>query len=84
MTALRLDLRDLVAPEPMERILVVLRTLPRGQRLVALTPLRPVPLLPILADWGFAYRIHDLPAGEVCITICHADDAAALDPPPVP
>ena len=47
LTLVRLDLRDLAAPEPMERILDCLRTLRRGERLVALTPLYPAPLLPI-------------------------------------
>jgi len=82
MTLLRLDLRELAAPEPMERILASLRTLARGERLVALTPLYPAPLLPILESWGFAYRVRDAEAGGACIAICHAEDRHALEPPP--
>ena len=32
LTLVRLDLRDLAAPEPMDRILDCLRTLQRGER----------------------------------------------------
>ncbi|PPJ41670.1 SirA-like protein [Pseudoxanthomonas sp. KAs_5_3] len=77
----RLDLRTLAAPEPMERILDCLRTLRRGERLVALTPLYPAPLLPILDQWGFAYRVRDADAGSACIAICHVADRHALEPP---
>ncbi len=81
LTLLRLDLRTLAAPEPMERILDCLRTLQRGERLVALTPLYPAPLLPILEQWGFAYRVRDADAGSACIAICHVADRHALEPP---
>ncbi len=81
LTLLRLDLRNLAAPEPMERILDYLRTLQRGERLVALTPLYPAPLLPVLDSWGFAYRVCDGEAGSACISICHAEDRHALEPP---
>ena len=81
LTLLRLDLRALAAPEPMERILDCLRTLRRGERLVALTPLYPAPLLPILDQWGFAYRVRDADAGSACIAICHVADRHALEPP---
>jgi hypothetical protein len=81
LTLLRLDLRTLAAPEPMERILDCLRTLRRGERLVALTPLYPAPLLPILDQWGFAYRVRDADAGSACIAICHVADRHALEPP---
>ncbi len=81
MTLLRLDLRTLAAPEPMERILDCLRGLQRGERLVALTPLYPTHLLPILDSWGFAYRVHDAEAGGARIAICHAEDRHALEPP---
>lgn len=81
LTLVRLDLRTLAAPEPMERILDCLRTLRRGERLVALTPLYPAPLLPILDQWGFAYRVRDADAGSACIAICHVADRHALEPP---
>ncbi|MGS1079220.1 DUF2249 domain-containing protein [Pseudoxanthomonas beigongshangi] len=83
MLLTRLDLRELAPPEPMQRILASLETLPRGGRLVAFTPFRPLPLMSLLDAWGYAYRVHDLPAGDACIAICHGDDHAALDPPRV-
>lgn len=76
---LRLDLRGLAAPEPMERILDALQALPRGQCLVALTPMYPAHLLPILDAWGMAYRASADDAGTARIAICHADDAALLE-----
>lgn len=81
MSLLRLDLRELAPPEPMQRILAALEDLPRGHRLVALTPFRPLPLMSLLDAWGYPYRVHELPAGEACIAICHAEDMAALEPP---
>ncbi|WP_313927648.1 DUF2249 domain-containing protein [Pseudoxanthomonas sp.] len=81
LTLRRLDLRTLPAPEPMERILDCLGTLQRGERLVALTPFKPVPLLPILDQQGFAYRLDEPGEGGACIVICHAEDRDALHPP---
>ncbi len=73
-----LDLRHLPPPEPMQRILDALDTLPAGARLEALTPHRPEPLLPTLAQWGFAWRIEPLPGGGAHIAICHRGDQALL------
>lgn len=81
LTLLRLDLRELSAPEPMERILDCLGTLQRGERLVALTPRPPMPLLPILDDGGFVYHVYVAASGSACIAICHAEDRDALHPP---
>ncbi|MCX7555601.1 DUF2249 domain-containing protein [Xanthomonadaceae bacterium JHOS43] len=72
---LRMDLRDLAPPEPMERILDALDALEPGQRLEALTPFRPVSLLPILDEMGHAWRVVMDPAGHARITIWHAQDA---------
>ena len=58
-----------------------LGTLQRGERLVALTPFKPVPLLPILDQQGFAYRLDEPGEGGACIVICHAEDRDALHPP---
>ena len=82
LTPLRLDLRQLPTPEPMQRILDQLQTLPAGQLLLALTPLYPAPLLPILAQWGFVWHVHDTPDGGARIAICHASDRHLLDTPP--
>lgn len=72
-----LDLRQLPPPEPMERILDALDALPPGARLQALTPFRPVPLLPMLEQAGFAFRIEDAIEGHAVVTIWRRDDVAA-------
>ena len=59
-----LDLRHLSPPEPMERILTALESLPPGEGLVAITPLYPAPLLAILAADGFAYRLQSVDGGH--------------------
>jgi hypothetical protein len=81
LTLLRLDVRDLPTPEPMERILDSLGTLRRGERLVALTPRPPLPLLPILDEGGFVYHVYTAATGSACIAICHAEDRDILQPP---
>ncbi len=81
LTLRRLDLRALPAPEPMERILDCLGSLQRGERLLALTPRPPLPLLPILDEGGFAYHVYAAATGDACIAICHAEDRHALQPP---
>ena len=73
-----LDLRHLPPPEPMQRILDALETLAAGERLDALTPQRPEPLLPTLARWGYAWRIEGLAEGGARIAICRQQDEAAL------
>ncbi len=77
----RMDLRGLAPPEPMERILDALDALERGQCLEALTPYRPVPLLPILEERGYAWRVDRDEAGNARIRICHATDALLLRAP---
>jgi uncharacterized protein (DUF2249 family) len=81
MTVLRLDLRDRPPPEPMERILEVVRVLPPGWHLVALTPMRPLPLLAMLDADGFAWRVADLAQGGAALTVCRGDDRHLLDAP---
>lgn len=72
-----LDLRRLPPPEPMQRILDALETLPPGACLEALTPHRPEPLLPTLAQWGYAWRIDALAGGGARIVIHRREDRAA-------
>ncbi|MQP74499.1 DUF2249 domain-containing protein [Stenotrophomonas sp. MYb238] len=81
--ALHLDLRGLPAPQPMEHILARLHTLQPGQRLVALTPLYPAPLLPMLEQLGFACDARATDDGA-CLVICHATDRHLLDAPAGP
>jgi uncharacterized protein (DUF2249 family) len=79
MSVLHLDLRSRPPPEPMERILEALRLLPAGWQLVALTPMRPLPLLPTLQADGFAWRMLDLEQGGALLAICRAQEAHLLD-----
>jgi len=52
----RLDLRDLPAPEPMQRALQAAEALEPGQALEVLTPLLPAPLLEALDARGLHWR----------------------------
>jgi len=74
-----LDLRHLPPPEPMERIVAALDELAPGAVLVALTPFRPLPLLPMLEAWGFRWSITDAPDDHARIAICRLEDEARLD-----
>lgn len=76
-----LDLRELPPPEPMEQILQRLHALPPGERLVALTPMKPLPLLPMLEQLGFACHMQELASGGACVTLCHAQDSHLLETP---
>ena len=58
-----LDLRDLPAPEPLERLLLAASALPTGERLVAQTPRVPRLLLPRLAEQGLAFAVREEPDG---------------------
>ncbi|KQO00332.1 MULTISPECIES: DUF2249 domain-containing protein [Stenotrophomonas] len=80
---LRLDLRGLPAPQPMEHILARLHTLQPGQVLVALTPLYPAPLLPMLEQLGFACDARATDDGARLL-ICRAAERHLLDDPPAP
>jgi uncharacterized protein (DUF2249 family) len=78
MSLIQLDLRNLPAPEPMECVIAALRQLRRGRRIEALTPMRPLPLMAMLDDWGYAYCIEDMPGGQARIFIAHSEDASSL------
>ena len=65
----RLDLRNLPPPEPMDRILDAVEALRPGDHIEALTPCWPAPLLAILEARGCAWRREDSPSGHARITI---------------
>ncbi len=79
-----LDLRHLPPPEPMQRILDALEALPARACLVAMTPFRPGPLLPLLEAHGWAWRVEDLPGGGACIAIARRVDSALLESAAMP
>lgn len=78
MSLIQLDLRNLPAPEPMECVIAALRKLKRGRHIEALTPMRPLPLMAMLDDWGYAYCVEELPGGQARIFIAHCEDQAKL------
>ena len=59
-----LDLRGLEPPQPMMRVLEELDTLPEGGAIVALTRFRPVHLLEILENRGYAAETAELRDGS--------------------
>jgi uncharacterized protein (DUF2249 family) len=59
-----LDLRSLEPPEPMQRALETLATVPAGGALIALTRFRPVHLLSLLDERGLAWESTELPDGS--------------------
>ena len=73
-----LDLRNLPAPEPMERILEAVETLVPGDCIEALTPFWPAPLLPILEQQGCAWRREPSPPSHARVTIFLREDAGQL------
>lgn len=66
------DVRGLEPPEPLERTLTALASLPHGKVLVQLNERVPRFLLPRLEERGFSYTVHEAPPGLVRIFIRHA------------
>lgn len=66
---MELDARQLLPPEPMERTLAALRTLPRGESLRLLLYREPFPLYAVLRREGFAWRCALEADGTYVITI---------------
>lgn len=64
-----LDLRDLEPPEPLQRILAMVRTLPAGGVLLALLPQAPRWLLPQLDQLGCSHSLTELADGSALLHI---------------
>lgn len=64
-----LDLRQLPAPEPLERALAAADALAPGAELLLLTPLLPVPLLQLLDARGFAVGTQLLADGTARVRV---------------
>jgi AcrR family transcriptional regulator len=63
------DLRELEAPEPLERILVATADLAPGQSYAARTPRHPRMLLPRLAERGLAFEVYDELDGSALVHV---------------
>ena len=73
-----LDVRDLEPPEPMERTLAALESLPAGGTLVQLNARVPRFLLPRLEERGFRYEIREQRPDLVRVIIHRADEPRAI------
>lgn len=67
-----IDARGLAPPEPMERVLEALPTLPRDGTLELWLPREPFPLYSLLQARGFAWRTTLRADGTFVIAIRHA------------
>ena len=65
----RLDVRGLEPPEPMQRTLEALETLPAGYTLVQINVRVPQFLLPILAERGYQWEIDESASDHVLVRI---------------
>lgn len=74
-----LDVRGLEPPEPMQRTLEALATLPDGHTLVQVNSRVPRFLLPELESRGFQYTIHEEQPEVVRLFIRHAGEHRVLD-----
>ena len=74
MTVPELDLRQLLAPEPMLRALAAADALAVGDSVTVLTPMLPRPLLLELALRGFDADPVALPDGSARVVIRRPDD----------
>jgi uncharacterized protein (DUF2249 family) len=68
-----LDLRDLPAPEPLERILEACAALEPGDSLRARTPRFPGPLLPLLEARGLRFEVEEEPDGSALVRVWRPD-----------
>ena len=64
-----IDLRDLEAPEPLEKILLACAQLDPGQHYLARLPHVPGPLFPHLQARGLDWQVHEEADGSAVIMI---------------
>jgi hypothetical protein len=72
LRTVRLDVRGLEPPEPMLRTLAALEALPPDHTLVQVNARVPQFLLPILAERGYTWEIHESSADRVIVRIRRA------------
>ena len=63
------DLRNLEAPEPMEKILLACTQMPPGERYLAHLPHIPDPLFPHLQMRGLEWKVFEEPDGSALVLI---------------
>lgn len=69
---IELDVRGMPPPEPFEKIMHALKTLPPGTELQVLIHREPYPLYDVLRDTGFAWQTLMLGEDNFKITISRA------------
>lgn len=69
-----LDVSELEAPEPFERIIAIVRELTLGQYIKVLHRKEPFPLYDVLTENGFEYCVVQLNQPQFCIFIWLASD----------
>ncbi len=67
----KLDARGLEPPQPMQKILEAVATLPAGATLIAHTDRHPLLLYPLLEQRGFTYETTTQPDGSHVTQIRH-------------
>lgn len=72
-----IDAREWDPPQPLERMLETVESLPRGMKVVMLAPCEPRPLFRTLRASGFDYRCKFMPQGYFEVTVWHAADTPA-------
>jgi uncharacterized protein (DUF2249 family) len=71
-----IDGRAMPPPEPFEKTLAAIETLPRGAEIVLLAPHEPRPLFRMLRANGFDYRCAFIPQGWFEVHVWHSADTA--------
>lgn len=66
---LELDVSDLEPCEPLERVLAALEVMEADQALCMIHRRKPLPLLPILEQRGFDYRLEELEEARIHLYI---------------
>lgn len=68
-TITEIDVRGLAPPEPFEKIMHALQTLPAGTELQVLIHREPFPLYEVLRDSGYTWKTHALAEDSFRIVI---------------
>jgi uncharacterized protein (DUF2249 family) len=72
-----IDGRRLKPPEPFDKTIAAMETLPRGKQLILLVPHEPRPLFRMLRANKFDYRCTFVPDGWFEVRIWHSADTEA-------